>query len=269
MNIAIAYFGLPRNTALCMPSIQSQIYEQLPASAVAKSYYHFYMQSSVDNPRSGEVGAFDPGNYEPFKQMTGLIEQPNDCLTRWEFDTIKTYGDTWKDGFKSISNLLHQLHSLREVTQLLQEFDPEVILFLRPDLIYHDPLPPEVLTACQRNPNAAYIPHWQWWNGVNDRFSVCGRRAYATYGRRIERAIQFCESQNRPLNSERLLKYALQEGGAALRTLDVRASRVRINGQMADETFSHKRSMGKRQNRFTLPMARLRALADKIQYRKR
>ena len=266
MKIAIVYFGLPRNSALCMPSIQAQVYDQMPEEASVVSHYHFYVQSVVDNPRSGEKGAFDQSNYAAFADMQGALEAPGDCLTQWDFEGIKRYGDTWKDGFKSIANLVHQLHSLREVTHSVRKGDPDVVIFLRPDLIYHDPLPYSALKACQKHPNAVYIPHWQWWNGLNDRFAICGRRAYDAYGERLELAKRFCETQQRPLNSERLLKYALHASKASLRALDVRASRVRIDGQMVDETFSRKRSMGKRQNRFTLPAARLRAFADRLRY---
>mgnify|MGYP006410708913 FL=1 len=79
--------------------------------------------------------------------------------------------------------------------------------------------------------------------------------------------IPFCLQEQRGLHAERLLRFSLAESGALVRTLDVRASRVRLNGELVEESFSSKHSMGRRENRFMLPMARLRSQFDKLRYR--
>lgn len=266
MKVAVAYFGIPRNSAVCFPSIEQNIYKHLPSSAQIASFYHLYEPQLIDNPRSGEKAFLDKENYRAFAGMRGRFETAGQCLERWGFDEIKHHGDVWGDGFKSLANLLHQLNSLHAVTALVQEYEPDVVLFLRPDLLYHDPLPEFVLPTVAARPNALYIPHWQWWNGLNDRFAVCGRSVYSAYGQRIERIFQFCEEQERGLHAERLLRFAMAQAGAKLRTLDMRASRVRVGGEMVDERFSPKRSMGRRENRWALPMAHLRARLDQLGY---
>lgn len=266
MKIALAYFGLPRNSSICFPSIERNIYRCLPAHAQVASFYHLYEPQLVDNPRSGESAFLDEENYRAFAGMHGRLESAGGCLERWGFDEIKRYGDVWGDDFKSLANLLHQLNSLHAVTGLVQEYEPDVVLFLRPDLLYHDSLPEFVLPAVAARPRALYIPHWQWWNGLNDRFAICGRSVYGAYGRRIERIFPFCEGLGRGLHAERLLRFAMAEAGAKLRTLDMCASRVRVGGEMVDESFSSKRSMGRRESRLALPLARLRASLDQLLY---
>lgn len=264
MKVAVAYFGIPRNSSVCFPSIETNIYARLPAHSSVASFYHLYEPQLVSNPRSGENDYLGQSNYQAFSVMTGRVDAPGQCLERWGFEEFKSYGDVWKDGFKSLGNLLHQLNSLYEVSSLVESYEPDVVIFLRPDLLYLDALPEFVLPAVSANSHAAYIPNWQWWNGLNDRFSICGRDVYLAYGKRIESALRFCGEQRRGLHAERLLRFVMADAGAKLRTLDMRASRVRIGGNIVEESFSPKRSMGRRENRFALPLARFRTRIDKL-----
>jgi hypothetical protein len=266
MKIAVAFFGIPRNSKICLPTIESNIYGRLPGDATVASFYHLYSPQMVTNVRSGEHGFLGEDNYQPFDGMKGVVEPAGGCLDRWDYRLIQSFGDVWGDDGKSLHNLVHQLNSLHEVTSMLEAFGPDVVLFLRPDLIYLDPLPKYVIPAVFASPSAVHIPHWQWWNGLNDRFAVCGRSSYRAYGKRIECALRFCAEHQRGLHSERLLRFAMKEARAKLRTLDMRASRVRVGGEVVDESFSPVRSMGRRENRFALPVARFRACIDKLKY---
>lgn len=266
MKVAIAYFGIPRNSPICFPSIEGNIYSRLPSFCEVRSFYHLYEPQLVSNPRSGENNYMGGDNYRVFSAMTGRIDPPGHCLKRWAIDDFKQYGDVWGDGFKSLENLLHQLNSLHEVTSMVEPYEPDVVMYLRPDLLYLDALPAFVLPAVFARSHAAYIPNWQWWNGLNDRFSVCGRDVYRAYGKRVETALEFCREQQRGLHAERLLRFAMANAGAKLRTLDMRASRVRVAGAIVEESFSPSRSMGRRENRFALPLARLRSRVDSLLY---
>lgn len=263
MKIAVAFFGIPRNSALCFPQIQRNVLQALPAGAQVSCFYHLYRLQQVFNPRSGEAGALGEENFAPFQDMTGLIEEPELCLERWNFEAIKQRGDTWKDDFRSIRNLIHQLNSLHQVTALLAPMDPDFVVYVRPDIFFHDPLPGYVFSSPERRRRNVYVPNWQWWGGLNDRFAICGRETYRAYGCRAEDMLPFCDASGRSLHSERLLKFALQRHGARVCLMDTTASRVRIDGQFAEEPFSPKRSMGKRENRYFHQGARLRTWLDR------
>ena len=263
LNIAVAFFGIPRNSQICFPSIQANVLAQLPADSNVKCFYHLYKIAEVQNSRSGEQGELAADNYLPFESMTGALTSTEGVLERWDFERIKTLGDTWADDYASLRNLIYQLNSLYTVTDMMESFNPDFVVFVRPDNFFHSALPAYVFEHAEARRHNAYIPDWQWWGGLNDRLAICGRDTYVAYGKRIDRIFDFCTVTGRKLHSERLLKFALQQAGAKICTIDTQASRVRITGAFAEESFSPKRGMGKRENRYFHFFARLRTLLDK------
>ncbi|MBF8778920.1 hypothetical protein [Pseudomonas fulva] len=263
LKVAVAFFGIPRNSSICFPSIEQNVLAQIPAGCQVRTFYHLYRIDAVHNARSGESGALHDDNYAPFERMSGRLDSTEGVLEQWDFERIKAQGDTWNDQHASLRNLVYQLHSLRCVTQMVEGFDPDFVVFIRPDNFYHSPLPGYIFSHARARRLNAYIPDWQWWGGLNDRFSICGRDIYQAYGKRIEQIFAFCEKTGRKLHSERLLKFVLQRAEAKVCTLPTTASRVRIHGEFAEESFSPKRGMGKRENRYFHFFARLRTWWDR------
>jgi len=263
LNVAVAFFGIPRNSEICFPSIQENVLAQLPADSNVKCFYHLYKIDEIQNPRSGETGELSTDNYEVFQSMTGVLASTEGVLERWDFERVKALGDTWADEHASLRNLIYQLNSLHTVTAMMESFNPDFVVFVRPDIFYHSPLPTYVFKHPEARRLNVYIPDWQWWGGLNDRFAICGRDAYQAYGKRIEQIFDFCKATGRKLHSERLLKYVLQQAGTKVCTMDTTASRVRITGAFAEESFSPKRGMGKRENRYFHLFAQLRTTMDK------
>jgi hypothetical protein len=263
LKVAVAFFGIPRNSPICFPSIEREVLAQIPAGCEVQTFYHLYRLEAVHNARSGESGALDADNYAPFVHMTGCLDSTEGVLDQWNFERIKALGDTWADQHASLRNLVYQLNSLHCVTAMVEPFDPDFVVFVRPDNFFHTPLPTYIFDKPKTRCRNAYIPDWQWWGGLNDRFSICGRDVYRAYGRRIERVFDFNRATGRKLHSERLLKFVLQQAGARICTLPTTASRVRIHGEFVDESFSPKRGMGKRENRYFHFFAQLRTWLDR------
>jgi hypothetical protein len=263
LNIAVAFFGIPRNSEICFPSIEENVLGQLPKGSNVKCFYHLYKIDEVHNQRSAEKGELKAQNYDVFQPMTGFLESTDGVLDRWDFERVKAMGDTWGDEHVSLRNLIYQLNSLHTVTGMMESFDPDFVVFVRPDNFFHSPLPDYIFHSPHARRLNAYIPDWQWWGGLNDRFAICGRDVYRAYGKRIERIFEFCEATGRKLHSERLLKYVLLKADARVCTLPTTASRVRITGAFAEESFSPKRGMGKRENRYFHLFATLRTWRDK------
>jgi hypothetical protein len=245
MKIAVAYFGLPRCSEVSWPTIQDKLLAHLPSDSEVRQFYHFYQQDKVVNPRSGENATLDQANYAPFMTFEGKLETPESKLPTLPFEAAKTHGDAWGDGFNSLRNLLLQLGSLKEVTALVERWAPDVVLFARPDLAYHDAVPALVYHVCAEDPHAVFVPNWQWGKGLNDTFAVCGRDAYLAWGNRLDVALQYCQEQKDVLHSERLLKYAVLKAGGRVYHLDAKASRVRVGGAFAKENYaSHQSTLG-------------------------
>lgn len=236
-RIAVAFFGLPRSSGLCFPSIQRQFLEPLNAIGEVRAFHHLYHQQSIENPRSGEAGILTQENYAPFESFEGEFELPGQALHRWSYAEILKHGDRYCDNGRSLANLVHQLHSLHKVTSMIVPWSPDAVVFLRPDLLYHDPVDLAVVQKCLKDPRAVYLPWWQPWGGRNDRFAVCGARAYLPYGKRVEHAREYCVSKGLSLHAEELLEFALNRDAMRIRTVGWRASRVRLGGVVYEESF--------------------------------
>lgn len=262
LKVAVAFFGIPRNSEICFPSIQKHVLAQIPQGTDVRCFYHLYKIDTVLNRRSGEDGSLVASNYDPFMDMTGSLEQDTGVLERWDFERIKALGDTWGDEHASVRNLLLQLHSLHTVTGMVETFEPDFVIFVRPDIKYHTSFPSYVFNHSDPRRLNVYIPNWQWWGGLNDRFAICGRDVYHAYGRRIERIFEFSSATGRKLHSERLLKFSLQQADAKICLLATTGSRVRINGDYAEEDFTGTHGMGKRESRYLHPIAYWRTWFD-------
>lgn len=196
------------------------------------------LQSHVRNDRSHEDHALGPENYAPFLGFTGRSQVPDDCLSTRTLDELRQFGDAWDDGFQSLRNLMLQLYSVAAVHRMAMACKPNVTVFARPDMIYHDAVQHADVEWAAKTPMALAIPAWQWWRGgLNDRFAVCGTAAATTYAQRLLMALPFCRGLKQPLHSERLLRVAATHAGLDVRAILLRASRVRVSGQVQRERF--------------------------------
>lgn len=210
--VVICHYGITRGLDRTIASIRKNV-----AWPGAETHVHVYDQPQTHNP-----ALLLPDQLE--------CEQPGHCLNRWDFDRIAGYGDRWGNDYRSLRNLIHQLHSLHRVTP----DDTDVVVFARPDLIYHDSLAPIIREALSDPRPRIYLPRWQSWGGMNDRFAIAVGSAAQTYGRRIEAVHDFCAG-NGPLHSEKLLAFVLRN--IEVIPIPHRASRVRPNGTVW-ESFS-------------------------------
>lgn len=239
MKIAILVFGIPRASAVTHAPLLLQVVAPARALGQVGLFGHFFQQTHVLNPRSGEDASLGADNYTAFDDFDLRLEPPGACLTATDWPAIQAFGDYYQDGFRSLSNLLHQLHSIKAATELaMSSMAPDVFIFVRPDLLYHDPCPAAAIGSAARRPRQCHLPAWQWWGGYNDRLAICGREAGLAWGRRLDQALRYCQTQQKPLHAEKLLRFALKEQRTALRLLPVRASRVRVSGEVKEEIFA-------------------------------
>ncbi len=239
INIAVIIFGIPRSTDVTLEPFMRHLVE--PAREVGKVslFGHLYEQSAVHNPRSGESSVLDIANYDALREHFHLITEPPGAAQREpRWSTLRNAGDFYEDEFKSLGNLIHQLHSIKSAyTLAVEQADPDVFVFARPDLLYHESIPATAFTDAAKNPLRCYLPAWQWWGGFNDRLAVCGRRAAMFWAQRLDMTARYCKETGLPLHAEKLLRHALCTNDVQLRLLPVRASRVRVGGAVHDEIF--------------------------------
>ena len=241
-KIAVAFFGITRSLSYTIDSINRNVLGPARDAADVSVYAHFFDVKTIDNARSGELGKINPDEYKLLEPDWVQFTKPDTILAECGFDEISSFGDHWDDGFKSISNLLHQLYSLKTVTNRLLQDAPDVVVFCRPDLEYHDSMADGLRLATSMEGPLALLPYWQRHKGgLNDRFSICaGEQAISAYGKRLDLALPFCRNMQIELHSERLIRYALAKSDVPIKKLNVRASRVRTDGRMMNEDFTRR-----------------------------
>mgnify|MGYP001765176897 CR=1 FL=1 len=247
LKVAFVFFGITRALRLTLPAIVDNLIA--PARALGgevRLFGHFYSQSAIENARSGESGDLDPEEYRLLDLDAVELEAPGGCLRQYPLSEMQALGDIWKDGFASLRNLVHQLHSLKRATLLAERFQPDIVVFARPDLLYHDSAADHLDMLARAHRSFVLVPDWSRWFGHNDRFAlVKGAEGIAAYGKRADRMGAYC-AQGKRMHSERFLKFAL--GDLRVRTIPLRASRVRSNGMQVLEDFTPGRGpMGKRE----------------------
>ncbi len=136
---------------------------------------------------------------------------------------IQARGDTWRDDFALVRNLVHQLPSLRRVAQTTERFQPDVLVFARPDPLEHACLAtePDVLAYADRT--FVLVPDWSQWFGHNDHiaFAIVADEI-AAHGRRMGEY----SARGKRLQSGRSLKNALD--ARRVRTVPLRANGLRV-----------------------------------------
>jgi len=236
-RIAVALFGLPRCSAVTGPSIEQNLLRPLRQCGDVRVFYHLFLQDRIDNPRTAEAGELDRSNYDLVQGFEGRLEPPPPVRGSKQHRLMVQKGDFNHDDGISLANWLLQLHSLAAVWELAQAHDPDVVVFARPDLLYHDPMDRNVVRHALRKPRVCALPNWQWYRGCNDRLAICGRAAAPVYAGRGTLLEEYCRQSAEPIQSEALLRYALVKAGVSVVAIPLQASRVRLGGQVRAELF--------------------------------
>lgn len=236
--ISVVFFGVPRCSSVTVPSIEARMLEPLRRCGRVEVTYHLFLQDRIDNARSGESGSLDPSNYDFLAPYRGTLESPPDFHDSEVYGALWRRGCRWDGDAKSLHNSLLQLHSLASAWGRIRLDDPDVVVFLRPDLLYHDAIDPVVVQRLAHRPSACVLPGWQWYHGCNDRFAICGRRAAEVYATRGDRIGDWLRRTRTLFESEALLAYALRTGGVEVAAMPHRASRVRLGGRIHEERFT-------------------------------
>lgn len=245
-RVSICFFGITRSLSHTIASIERNVIAPAQEQGEVTLYAHFFRQHEIANARSAEQGQVDLYEHRLLAPDWLELEEPDTIQQQHDFEYFKQYGDRWGDDFRSLRNLFHQLHSVRKVTKAALADRPDIVIFARPDLHYHDSLSPfiaKAIEAASRNESLVLIPNWQCKRvRLNDRFAICvGQDAAASYGCRIDQLKSFCHARNIAPQPESLVKCVLDGVGIPVSLIRARASRVRVDGKMVREDFTPKR----------------------------
>jgi hypothetical protein len=242
MRIFVGFFGITRSLRYTINDINTNMLAPLRAVADIRLYGHFHLPAQIDNPRSGEhAEPTDATEAELLGLNICVMDQQDPTLIAETLAASKCYPDTWQDGYVSASNLCFQLRSLERLWAMMEpDIDrsirdepgsPPLVLFLRPDLRYLDPIPIIDLARAMHAENADLaVPGWHSWGGVNDRFALVTARAAPLYAMRMA-SLPAALAEYGGLHGESLLAHRIRQAGLHVIPLPVRAVRVRANGR--------------------------------------
>jgi hypothetical protein len=238
MRCLIGFFGITRSLRHTASAVRDNFYTPLRQAGVTTLRAgHFNLPDTINNPRSGEA------NVTPDRTESGLLDldlcwlepQGRTAITA-QLNVALGFPDTIGDHYRSIVNLCHQLRSLERLWSLLQLLgvsENDLVLLLRPDLLYLDRLDPARHLAPLLDGRAELIvPAWQSWGGLNDRFAFCTARSARIYATRIRLFIDACQEQG-GMHPERFLGLVAECHGLRVGFTDLRAVRVRADGRIA------------------------------------
>jgi hypothetical protein len=249
MRCLIGFFGITRSLRHTAASIQAGLFEPLRQAGITTLRVgHFNLPERLSNPRSGEFDVvLDRGESALLGLDLCWVEPQSDGAISAELAVARGFPDAFGDQYRSLANLCHQLRSLERVWSLLQLAgvgEDDLVLLLRPDLLYLDRLDPAEHLALLLDGRADLIvPRWQSWGGLNDRFAFCTARGARVYATRFRLFADACREMG-GMHAETFLHFATICHRLRVGLTDLRAVRVRADGRVAANDAAMLASVG-------------------------
>jgi hypothetical protein len=238
MRCLIGFFGITRSLRHTAGAIHANVYAPLREAGITTMRAgHFNLPERINNPRSGESNiVIDRSESALLALDLCWVEPQTSNAIAAEYDVARGFPDSFGDQYRSLANLCHQLHSLERLWSLLQLLGPaddDLVLLLRPDLLYLDRLDPAMHLAKLRDGRVDLIvPGWQNWGGLNDRFAFCTARTARIYATRLRLFVDACR-ELRGMHAETFLHFVASCYRLRVGLTDLRAVRVRGDGRIA------------------------------------
>lgn len=232
MKIVICFFGITRNLKdFTLDSIErcllGPVAEQDPTY---KKFGHFNLVHHIFNPRSGEDNIpVDPNEFRLLNCDRVSHTDQNRLDAQLDYDGIQEFGDCQGDDFCSLNNLVRQLYSLNQVTDILLHADEQfdLAIYSRADIRFE-----KKVAIPKIRPGTVYTPWFDKYRGLNDRFAMGDVATMIKYGQRYSMIRQYCEETGHPLHAERfLLWYSKKQRFRNVDLTSIDFCRVRANGK--------------------------------------
>lgn len=241
LKAALCFFGITRSLKYVYFSILLNVVQPLLSQNVrVDKFMHTYNLTTINNKRSKEKDAtLDLTEYKLLEPYQGLeVSDQDEFLANFEIKSLLYDNhDTYRDNFRSLTNLACQLHSLERVTKLWQESGQsyDLVIYTRPDVLYVQPINYSlVLNKIKAGhfDRTWFIPQFGNIRGrMNDRFAMGPPSTMAIWGKRINYVQRYIDGTNLSLHAERLVKFIAEIENIRVRKQDLRFVRVRADGK--------------------------------------
>ena len=243
-RVLICYFGLTRSLKYTIKSHRNIINTLKKAGMKVDIALHTYNLKKLTNKRSNEKNCtLDTEEYKMLNPDMYLITDQDKFLSEIKSDGFFNYacskGDPWNDDFKSLSNLFCQLNSLKLVTDLWSENDYDVVIYLRPDLLYNKLDIKDIYKVI--SDDVLLVRPYDEYNKlmVNDRTAIGPPKLMKLYGKRYDYIQEYLD-MGKMLHSETFLTYIVKNKIRNYSNdMNLMGKRMRANGQIneSDKKF--------------------------------
>ena len=236
LKIAVCFYGLCRSTNLTISSIKKNIYNALDNLNVEYDVYlHTYIiNKEYNNKWSGELKQkINNDNWKLLNPKYSLIENEDDVIKQLDLPKYRTNGDPWSfeggNSFNTLNNAILSMYSTYQVTQLWKNSNYDIVISLRPDILYINPITMNFLNKINDNiivlSNFAEYP-------INDRFAMGNSKIMQIHGERFLHAYNY--SLSHPLHAETYLIYILNNNNVKILKINFKFLRLRLNKTSPD-----------------------------------
>ena len=246
-KIALCFWGVTRALNLTYKSINQNIYNVLRDEG--HEYDVFMHVNKVDQIKgyraSGEdYVSVDFNQYKLLNPDQFAYDDQDVVIGQIDMSRYKTKPDPWNNNYKSVELFVLSMYSKARVTQMMMNAKTtyDCVIFLRPDMLYIDRFPVDVLN--QINDSNCFLPGFHTYtrhkhtSKVNDRFSVSNMRVAEIIGNSYHTLHNYCD--NHACHSESFLSYNLYSNGIEVSPVhDFKFIRIRADGKIPVHDLKH------------------------------
>jgi hypothetical protein len=230
MKIALVFWGLTRSLSTTYPNIKNKILDNLNANKIEYDIYlhSYYFEGEHTDRRTGERNIkLDFDEYKILKPDYYHIDNQDEI--KKQIDIQKYHRFRYSYVKKTVENLICALYSQMKATEMVEKSYKkyDYIWYLRPDVIFRDPLPLHWLKWI--NPGRFIVPAFAHCGGINDRMAVLTQEQASVYGKRFLKIEEYGKLlRGRKFSSEKFIAWVMRNYKA--RKVNFLFKRLRANG---------------------------------------
>lgn len=244
MRIHLAIVGLARSIEFCYPSIEQNISGPIracPALRLSQSVTLSHSSAPLNNERTGEFrpATLDANFVHSVEAATFAVEELREETS--SLFRFSLQAGEWLNGSgRNLRNYLEFLALLEKANETVQAKSPDVVIFLRPDVLVVDRFIP--VRGINISAKAMLTPRWGKFHGLNDRMAVLPGEYAHDYLSRIRSVREFIRHVG-PFNPEKHLAWAMRKFPSKP-TLRTELIRIRAGGVLAEKDMERLESAG-------------------------
>jgi hypothetical protein len=239
-KFGICFFGvIARSIEHTIDSIQKNIFNVLTESNIDFDIFvHNMYVNNITANRSDEINL--PINNDLCKLLTvnaNTFKETKQSKFDKQFNWKLCRNSTKSTEYNTFQNAIREIYSVKMVTSLWNKIGNntkkyDLILYIRPDLLYVNKLDIDILLKNIHNDNVIFSPSWHKHKGLNDRIYMGSEKVMNIIGNRIDDIEEIIKDNHDKYHAEICMKYIVDKHKFQVVEINLKGKRVRANGQI-------------------------------------